>query len=118
MSLFNSKISPSNHSTGILLDNFITVQAAAEVTGYCSQYLRRLHRYREAGWRQDRTGVADQNGVTGCSPEAQILVFRGCYKLSTIKKASSHEFSHSPKNIQIHRLLLRKKVKRIILTNL
>ena len=29
---------------GILLDKFITVKAAAEVTGYSAQYLRRLLR--------------------------------------------------------------------------
>jgi excisionase family DNA binding protein len=44
MSSFNSNISPLQNSSGILLDKFITVQAAAEVTGYCSQYLRRLLR--------------------------------------------------------------------------
>lgn len=46
MSSFNSNVSPLQNSTGILLDKFITVQAAAEVTGYCSQYLRRLLRAR------------------------------------------------------------------------
>ena len=44
MGSFNSNISPLQNSAGILLEKFITVQAAAEVTGYCSQYLRRLLR--------------------------------------------------------------------------
>lgn len=44
MSSFKSNDSPSENSAGILLDKFITVQAAAEVTGYCCQYLRRLLR--------------------------------------------------------------------------
>jgi excisionase family DNA binding protein len=44
MSSFNSNNSFLQNSAGILLDKFITVQAAAEVTGYCSQYLRRLLR--------------------------------------------------------------------------
>ncbi|GEM_PF-507566 len=47
MSSFNCNISPLQNSEGILLDKFITVQAAAEVTGYCSQYLRRLLRTRK-----------------------------------------------------------------------
>jgi len=41
---FNSKVPPFQISAGILVDKLITVQAAAEVTGYCSQYLRRLLR--------------------------------------------------------------------------
>jgi len=44
MSSFNSNNSFLQNSAGILLDKFITVQAATEVTGYCSQYLRRLLR--------------------------------------------------------------------------
>jgi excisionase family DNA binding protein len=44
MSSFNNNNSFLQNSAGILLDKFITVQAAAEVTGYCSQYLRRLLR--------------------------------------------------------------------------
>ena len=47
MSSFNSNNSFLQNSAGILLDKFITVQAAAEVTGYCSQYLRRLLRNRK-----------------------------------------------------------------------
>ena len=44
MSSFNSNKPPLQNSSGILLESYITVQAAAEVTGYCSQYLRRLLR--------------------------------------------------------------------------
>ena len=44
MGSFNSNNSFLQNSAGILLDKFITVQAAAAVTGYCSQYLRRLLR--------------------------------------------------------------------------
>ena len=47
MGSFNSNNSFLQNSAGILLDKFITVQAAAEVTGYCSQYLRRLLRARK-----------------------------------------------------------------------
>ena len=37
-------ISPLENSTGILVKKYISVQAAAEVTGYNTQYLRRLMR--------------------------------------------------------------------------
>lgn len=41
---FNSKtISPQLH-TGVLINRHITVQAAADVTGYNIQYLRRMLR--------------------------------------------------------------------------
>ena len=41
---FNDLISPVKKSTGILVEKYISVQAAAEVTGYNIQYLRRLLR--------------------------------------------------------------------------
>jgi excisionase family DNA binding protein len=42
---FNSpNISPQFH-TGVLVNRHITVQAAAEVTGYNIQYLRRMLRF-------------------------------------------------------------------------
>ena len=41
---FNDSISPLENSTGILIEKYISVQAAADVTGYNIQYLRRLLR--------------------------------------------------------------------------
>jgi excisionase family DNA binding protein len=41
---FNPSDSPLPSLDGILLDKCITVKAAAEVTGYSAQYLRRLLR--------------------------------------------------------------------------
>ena len=42
---FKYSISPLENSTGILVEKHISVQAAAELTGYNIQYLRRLLRY-------------------------------------------------------------------------
>jgi len=44
MNSFNCHIFPLEISLRIILDKFITVHAAAEITGYCSQHLRRLLR--------------------------------------------------------------------------
>ena len=41
---FKDSISHIDNSTGILLEKYISVQAAAELTGYNIQYLRRLLR--------------------------------------------------------------------------
>jgi excisionase family DNA binding protein len=41
---FKDSISPSKNPNGILIEKYICVQAAAEVTGYNIQYLRRLLR--------------------------------------------------------------------------
>ena len=41
---FKDSISPSKNPNGILIEKYVTVQAAAEVTGYNIQYLRRLMR--------------------------------------------------------------------------
>ena len=41
---YKSSIIHSEHSTEILVEKYITVQAAAEITGYNIQYLRRLLR--------------------------------------------------------------------------
>ncbi len=41
-----SSFNPQVHSNGILQENLITVNAAAEITGYNVQYLRRLLRAR------------------------------------------------------------------------
>jgi hypothetical protein len=41
---FNDLISPLKNSTGILVEKYISVQAAAEVTGYNIQYLQRILR--------------------------------------------------------------------------
>jgi len=41
---FKSSISPLENSTGILVERYISVQAAADLTGYNLQYLRRLLR--------------------------------------------------------------------------
>ncbi len=41
---FKYSISPLENSTGILVERYISVQAAAELTGYNLQYLRRLLR--------------------------------------------------------------------------
>ena len=41
---FKDSISPSKNPNGILIEKYISVQAAAEVTGYNIQYLRRLLR--------------------------------------------------------------------------
>lgn len=46
---FNISGFPSTNSTGILTEKYITVQAAAEVSGYNLQYLRRLLRARKLG---------------------------------------------------------------------
>jgi excisionase family DNA binding protein len=46
---FNLSGFPSTNSTGILTEKYITVQAAAEITGYNVQYLRRLLRLRKLG---------------------------------------------------------------------
>ena len=44
MILFKDSISPLKNSTGILVKKYISVQAAAELTGYNIQYLRRILR--------------------------------------------------------------------------
>ncbi len=41
-----SSFNPQVHSNGILQENLITVNAAADITGYNVQYLRRLLRAR------------------------------------------------------------------------
>jgi excisionase family DNA binding protein len=41
---FNSSINSKQSNTGILINQHVTVQAAADVTGYNIQYLRRLLR--------------------------------------------------------------------------
>ena len=41
---FNSSNIPQQSNTGILINQHITVQAAAEATGYNIQYLRRMLR--------------------------------------------------------------------------
>ncbi len=43
ISFYSPNISPQLH-TGVLINRHITVQAAAEVTGYNIQYLRRMLR--------------------------------------------------------------------------
>jgi len=42
---FNSPYTSQQFNNGILVNRHITVQAAAEVTGYNIQYLRRMLRY-------------------------------------------------------------------------
>ena len=44
MILFKDSNPPLKNSTGILVEKYISVQAAAEITGYNIQYLRRLLR--------------------------------------------------------------------------
>lgn len=44
MTALNTLLSSFPHSTGILKERYITVQATAEVTGYNAQYLHRLLR--------------------------------------------------------------------------
>jgi excisionase family DNA binding protein len=44
MILFKDSNPPLKNSTGILVEKYISVQAAADVTGYNIQYLRRLLR--------------------------------------------------------------------------
>ncbi len=41
---FNDSIPPSKNPNGILIEKYISVQAAAEATGYNILYLRRLLR--------------------------------------------------------------------------
>ena len=41
---FNSPQLPLQNLTGVILEKYITVQAAAEISGYNAQYLRRLLR--------------------------------------------------------------------------
>ena len=41
---FNSTYISTQSHTGILINQYVTVQAAAEVTGYNNQYLRRMLR--------------------------------------------------------------------------
>ena len=44
MTLFNTPYISQQTHTGILINRHLTVQAAAEATGYNNQYLRRLLR--------------------------------------------------------------------------
>jgi excisionase family DNA binding protein len=44
MILFNTEILPTQAQTGVLTEKMITVEAAARVSGYNLQYLRRLLR--------------------------------------------------------------------------
>ena len=46
---FNSSNNFKQSNTGILINQYITVQAAADVTGYNIQYLRRLLRSGKLG---------------------------------------------------------------------
>ena len=90
MTFLNSTNTPSPNPNFIILDNFITVQAAAEVTGYNIQYLRRLLRA----------------GKLGNIKVGQIWLIKldslGAY-IQKIRGTKDHRFG--PRNIQISTVL-------------
>ena len=60
---FNDSISPLENSTGILIEKYISVQAAADVTGYNIQYLRRLLRSGTLEGIKIGPDMVDRDGV-------------------------------------------------------
>ncbi len=59
----------NNSPDSLYLKTHLTVQAAAEVSGYNAQYLRRL--LRQVRRRQNRPGLVDQESIFRTLPEAR-----------------------------------------------